>query len=70
MTKTTPEYYRFIKMYKVGGITIYPGVSIKGEFNVHDDLISLKDSEMLSGIPQEYLETYIPESLEKKSRKK
>lgn len=70
MSKTPPEYYRFVKIYKNGGITVYPGVSLKGDFINQDGKITLKASSIFIDIPKEYLESHTPKQLEKKTRKK
>jgi hypothetical protein len=70
MAGVIPQYYIFVKPYTVGGTTIHPGVSLKGEFEVTDTHISQKGSTLLSNIPKEYLEPYTPHKFEKKVRKK
>lgn len=70
MAGATPQFYIFVKQYSIRGLTIYPGVLLRGEFDVTDTHVSQNGSELLSNIPKEYLEPHTPDKLEKKSRKK
>lgn len=66
---TSQKMYRFTKIWHVNGSNIYPGVSLRGEFEVKEDTISVKGSKVFVDIPKEYLEPYeLPLPINKKKK--
>lgn len=71
MKEKSPEIaYEFTKEFKVGGITIHPGVSFKGDLLITDSTVTKKDSELLKDVPLEFLKLHTPSLPAVKSRKK
>mgnify|MGYP003339646934 FL=1 len=64
------EFYRFLKEYKNGGITISKDVVLKGVFVLVSDCVSLVGSSVFSSIPLEYVEKFEPVVRQKVSKKK
>ena len=53
--------WRFTKIYKCGGITVYPGVSLKGDLIETNTTVSLRGSEVFKDVPKSILEPYTPD---------
>lgn len=62
------KHYLFVEKYTIGGCSIHPGVSIKGEFVITDTHISLKDSTFFKDIPLKYLNEYSPIKYKRKRK--
>jgi ribosomal protein S12 len=52
--------WEFIKIFRVGGTTVYPGIVIKGDLIETDDTVSIRGSEVFKDIPKDILKPHTP----------
>lgn len=52
--------WEFTEIYQYGGITVHPGVSLKGDLIETDTTVSVRGSEVFKDIPKTILKPHAP----------
>jgi hypothetical protein len=62
--------WQFTEIYQYGGITVHPGIVLKGDIVETETTVSLRGSDVFKDIPKSILQPYVPTLPATKSRKK
>lgn len=67
--KKRTEFYKFTKDFKINGLKVLAGVSLKGPFLIEDNKLSVIGSSIFKNISLDMLEKYVIERTKKKKNR-